>query len=252
MYKIALGIIIVLLLVCLLVLFCVILIRLHIYKITSYQKSIYQKDLDFQKTLTKSIIESQEEIRSTIAGDLHDDIGQQITVLNFQVENLKLDFPEVDVPLENLSSSLAKLSQSVRSTSHRLHPSFSDKERIEKRIQKDLEYLKQSHSIDFSYKYPAYSSELALDHSHILYRMYQEIINNILKHSFADKVDIELRFHPFLLQITDNGKGFAINQNNDKLGLNTLKKRAEIINLELKVFSELQKGTTIQIFENIV
>ncbi|MCQ4142271.1 sensor histidine kinase [Chryseobacterium sp. EO14] len=250
-YKIAIGIIIVTLLVCLLVLFCMILIRLHIHKITNYQKDIHQKDLDFQKTLTQSIMESQEELRSHIAGDLHDDIGQQITVLNFQIENLKLDFPEFNQPLENLSSSLGKLSQSVRSTSHRLHPYFSDKESIEKRIKQDMEYLKQNHTIDFSYIDPDNSpSDFPLEYSHILFRMYQEIINNILKHSGATEVIVKLQFQPqFLLEISDNGKGFILKQENDKLGLNTLKKRAEIITFEVKIVSELQKGTSVQIFE---
>jgi two-component system sensor histidine kinase UhpB len=149
MYKIALGIIIVMMLVCLLVLFCVILIRLHIHKVTNYQKDIHKKDLDFQKTLTQSILESQEELRSQIAGDLHDDIGQQITVINFQIENMKLDFPEINPSLESLSSSLGNLSQSVRSTSHRLHPYLSDKKPIEIRIRQDLDYLKQNNTIHF-------------------------------------------------------------------------------------------------------
>ncbi|WP_375191065.1 sensor histidine kinase [Chryseobacterium sp.] len=250
-YKIAIGIIIVMLLVCLLVLFCMILIRLHIHKITNYQKDIHQKDLDFQKTLTQSIMESQEELRSQIAGDLHDDIGQQITVLNFQIENMKLDHPELNPLLENLSSSLGKLSDSVRSTSHRLHPYFSDKEPIEKRIKQDLEYLKQNHTINFSYIYPKNtSSDFPVEYSHILFRMYQEIINNILKHSEATEVVINLQFRPqFLLEISDNGKGFAMKQEKGKLGLNTLKKRAEIITFEVKIVSELQKGTSVQIFE---
>ncbi|MBB4804733.1 two-component system sensor histidine kinase UhpB [Chryseobacterium defluvii] len=251
MYKIALGIIIVMLLVCLLVMFCVILVRLHIYKVTNYQKDIHQKDLDFQKTLTQSIMESQEELRTQIAGDLHDDIGQQITVLNFQIENMKLDFPEVNPSLRHLSSSLGKLSESVRSTSHRIHPSFSENKSIEKRIRKDLEYLGQNHTIEFSFSCPENeSSEILPEYSHILFRMYQEIINNILKHSGADRVFIKLQFQPyFLLEISDNGKGFIPKHDNAKLGLNTLRKRAEIINFELKVVSELQKGTAIQIFE---
>jgi two-component system sensor histidine kinase UhpB len=57
--------------------------------------------------------------------------------------------------------------------------------------------------------------------------MYQEIINNIMKHSEADKVSVKLQFQPFfLLEISDNGKGFVVKQESDKLGLNTLKKRA--------------------------
>lgn len=251
MYKIALGIIIVMMLVCLLVLFCVILIRLHIHKVTNYQKDIHKKDLDFQKTLTQSILESQEELRTQIAGDLHDDIGQQITVINFQIENMKLDFPEINPSLEPLSASLGNLSQSVRSTSHRLHPYLSDKKPIEIRIRQDLDYLKQNNTIHFSLICPTHdSSDLAPEYTHILFRMYQEIINNIMKHSEADKVIVKLQFHPFfLLEISDNGKGFVLKQESDKLGLNTLKKRAEIINFEINIISKLQKGTLIQVFE---
>ncbi|MEO8255632.1 MAG: hypothetical protein ABI554_14730 [Flavobacterium sp.] len=81
-----------------LVLFCVVLVRFHIYKITNYQK-----DLHFQKVITSSILESEEELRGPIASDLHDDIGQQITILNFQIENFKLDYPELQLPFYKLS-----------------------------------------------------------------------------------------------------------------------------------------------------
>lgn len=250
-YNIAIGIIIVMLLVMLLVLFCVILIRLHINKITKYQNDIHQKEIDIQKILTQSIIENQDEVRNQIATDLHDDVGQQITVLNLGIENLKLDHPEIQSSLDHLTDSLFQMSQSVRMVSHRLHSSFSEKDSLQIRIEKDLEHIKKSRKLNIVFQFmESEISNLSNSYSQIIFRMYQEIINNILKHSKASQVEIELIYQPkFVLKITDNGTGFTFSSIKKGLGLINLKKRAEIINFDFIIESEPQKGTTIQIKE---
>jgi glucose-6-phosphate-specific signal transduction histidine kinase len=88
---IAFGIIISLLFISLVVLFCVIIIKLYVQKIKKYNKELYQKDLDHERNLNTTIVETQEQVLQNISQELHDDAGQQLTVINFQLENLKLD-----------------------------------------------------------------------------------------------------------------------------------------------------------------
>lgn len=250
-YQIAIGIIIVMLLVMLLILFCVILVRLHINKITKYQREIHQQDLDFQTMLTESIIESQEEVRNQIASDLHDDVGQKITILNLGIENLKLDHPEFEDSLEELTDSLMQISESVRSTSHRLHTQFYDGDSLAARILKDINYLSKKTAIKINFNYPINEiPKIADDYLHIIFRMYQEIINNSIKHSKASRIEINLFYDPkFILRITDNGKGFSQEKVKSGIGIINLKKRAEIINFNFLISSTPQKGTVAQIEE---
>ena len=117
---IALGIIISLLFISLVVVFCAVLIKLYIKKINEHN----QKEIQFQKTLNASILETQEQLLNSISQDLHDDAGQQLTVINFQLENLKLDINDIDNKLEAVSTSVAQLANSLRKISHSLNPNW--------------------------------------------------------------------------------------------------------------------------------
>lgn len=118
--NVAFGIIIGLLFVSLLILFCVLIIKLYIHKVNSYTRVIYEKDLAFQRTLTETILETQEHVLKDISQELHDDAGQQLTYINFLVENLKLDVPHMEEPFSEVSQAITNLSNSVRRISHSL------------------------------------------------------------------------------------------------------------------------------------
>jgi glucose-6-phosphate-specific signal transduction histidine kinase len=84
-FKIALGILLSIAFTCLIFLFCLALIKLYIKKIKEHN----QKELNFQKELNTTIIETQEQVLNNISQDLHDDAGQQLTYINLQLEYLK-------------------------------------------------------------------------------------------------------------------------------------------------------------------
>jgi signal transduction histidine kinase len=121
MDNIIFGVIIGFILISMILFFCVILIRVYFTKIKKYTQLIYQKDIDFQKSLTSAIVETQEQVLHNISQDLHDDAGQQLTYINFQLENIKIDQPQIAEQIEPLSQSLGLLSQSIRSISHSLN-----------------------------------------------------------------------------------------------------------------------------------
>jgi signal transduction histidine kinase len=116
-FKTAFGIIICLLFISLVVIFCVVLIKLYIQKTKEYNL----KNFDFQKTLNKTIIETQEQVFENISQDLHDDIGQQLTFVNFQLEKIKLDNESPDEDLDKLSHSIAQIAKSIRDLSHSMN-----------------------------------------------------------------------------------------------------------------------------------
>ena len=82
-----------------------------------------------------------------------------------------------------------------------------------------------------------------------LYRLAQESVNNILKHSHAQEFAIALQYETdqVTLHIQDNGIGFDITQSTSGMGLSNLRERAEAINAQLDIISAPEKGTTIQV-----
>lgn len=253
---IALGIFIGFLFLCLIVLFCVLIIKLYINKVTNYTKLIYQKDIDFQKSLNTTILETQEQVFANISGELHDDAGQQLTYINIQIENLKLDLPHLEDQLKPLSQSVNNLSKSIRRISHSLNNQILLQQDLIKAIAAEIERINKNRRIEFVFKFDNASKRNFNNNQQIvLYRIFQECINNILKHSRATQVQIDIVYQPqFIMTIADNGKGFdykSKQENNQTLGLNSISNKAKIIDFVATFYSNPTEGTTITITEQI-
>ncbi|WP_162127736.1 sensor histidine kinase [Flavobacterium phycosphaerae] len=249
-YRIAIGIVIGLLFICLAVLFCVLLIKLYIKKIKEYNA----KEVAFQKTVSQTIIETQEQVLQNISQDLHDDAGQQLTYINFQLENLKLDSPELKNTLEPLSQSVNQLSQTIRGISHGLNNQLVMQQDVIKAIAAEVKRLQKNTKTSLSYSFEELGKkEFTVNEKIFIYRIFQECMNNCFKHAKASEIKISISIRPqFEMKIEDNGQGF----NQDKtavktsLGLTNMKARAQSINYQLVLTSNPGLGTTITLTEN--
>jgi signal transduction histidine kinase len=244
------GILISIAFISLIVLFCILLVQLYIKKIKDHNL----KELDFQKTLNKTIIETQEQVLQNISQDLHDDAGQQLTYINFQIENLKLDSLELQQSLAPVSESLGKLSQSIRSISHSLNNQLVVQQDLIKAISAEIKRIEKNSKINISLSIPSKSKRsFAINEKIIIYRIFQECVNNCLKHSKASAIDVALKSLPtFEMTIRDNGIGFDTMKKNNKpsLGILSMNSRAKDIGYNLQISSVPGKGTTITLSEN--
>lgn len=249
-FKIALGILLSIALTCIIFLFCLALVKLYIKKIKQHN----QKELLFQKELNTAIIETQEQVLNNISQELHDDAGQQLTYINFQIENIKLDKPELNAQLEPLSQSLGNLSQSIRTISHSLNNQLLMQEDIIKAITTEVERLQKNPKINFQLQVDEPVQKMFTTNEKIvIYRIFQEIINNALKHAKATEIIISITASDlFRMTIQDNGKGFDNAQlsNTQSLGLFNMKNRSSILDYDLKIESTLGEGTQICLSEN--
>ncbi|KFF03171.1 sensor histidine kinase [Flavobacterium reichenbachii] len=254
MNQVVIGIIIAFIFIGLILTFCVILIRLYFNKIKKYTELLHEKDLNFQKAITQTVIETQEQVLNNISNDLHDDAGQQLTYINFQIENIKLDSPELGETLEPVSQSLGNLSKSIRSISHALNSQLLVQQDLIKAIATEIKRLKKNSKIDISYSFEEMEVKRFDDNEKIIiYRIFQECINNVFKHAKASKLNIFITTSPdFKMIISDNGKGFDSIDKKDKLslGLINMANRADSIAYHLAVESQVGSGTEITLSEN--
>lgn len=252
--NIAFGIIIGLLFVGILILFCILMIKLYIRKIQGYTRVIYEKDLAFQRALTETIMETQEHVLNDISQELHDDAGQQITYINFLIENLKLDAVNTTLPLEELSQAVSNLSGSVRRISHSLSGQQLIQQNIVHAIEAETIRLNQLNSLTVSFYTDNFDTKnLGSNKQIVIFRIFQETINNILKHSGATAIRISIQTHPrFSLIVTDNGKGFdylTVKQTAKGMGLRNLESRADLVGFNVAIHSAEGDGTTINLTE---
>ncbi|MFT3796207.1 sensor histidine kinase [Flavobacterium sp.] len=254
MGDIVIGIVIGMIFISLVLSFCVVLIRLYFIKIKNYTSLLYQKDLDFQKALNLTIIETQEQVLNNISQDLHDDAGQQLTYINLQLENLKLDSEELQQTLTPVSESVANLSQSIRNISHALNNQLLMQQDLFKAMQAESKRLQHNGKINITFSIKGKNREtFTLNEKIFIYRIFQEALNNCFKHAKASKIDIHIQNSPgFSMVLSDDGIGFEPKNAGDKisLGIKSMKQRAEIINYTLDIESAPMKGTTVKLFEN--
>lgn len=205
-----------------------------------------EKDLRFEKELATSQVEMKEQTLNYIGQELHDDLGQKLSVVRLRQNQLipKLTNAEKE-ELSELNELLGECIQDVRNLSKTLITEqimhFGLVESIEREIDKikklrllKINLMTQKHDIDITPK-----------HGLILFRIIQESINNILKHSRAKNVIILLEdcHETVQITITDNGKGFNTDLMNDGSGLKNMELRAKLIHAEFSIQSKLEEGT---------
>ncbi len=251
--NVAIGILVGLLFISIVVMFCIVLIKLYIRKIKKYNALIFEKEIAYHKNLNSSILETQEQLLKSISQDLHDDAGQQLTVINFQLENLKLDFPDNQKLLEPVTNSVTQLAHSLREISHLLNPGWLRDNGLFNAIETEINRIKKQKSITIEFLKEENTLDCPTETQMVLFRIFQEILNNILKHAKASKISIRISTTPkLIMEIADNGVGFnlsEIQKSTTSLGLQNMMERAKIINFDTTVTSSPNKGTTVRISE---
>jgi signal transduction histidine kinase len=201
----------------------------------------------------------QEEERRRLARELHDDTAQALIALSLGLDGLnraigKLDLSEKDAQwLANLQDLADHTLEGVRRACRDLRPSVLD----DLGLRAALEWLSDSSSsrgIPCNFIYAGLSLPTTPEVEIALFRIVQEAISNILRHSQATQAYVELRYLPQLLQLTvrDNGNGFSTGQQLDHnsqggLGLVGMRERAILIGANLKIISSPGEGCTVDL-----
>lgn len=186
------------------------------------------------------------------AQEIHDNLGHLSNLVHIHLK-LLLENPleEHKSKIEEISTLVEELNQEIRQLSINLTAMGDAPEVLEKRLLKEIHRLKKLNLFQLEYIELEHWPALSEWKSHILFRMIQEILNNVLKHSQANLVHIEAsQTGSFLnIHLKDNGIGYDPTQKSEKphLGITHLYDRARTINAQLQVSSRRQEGTSVHI-----
>lgn len=194
-----------------------------------------------QRDFSQKLIASLDDERSRISRDLHDDIGQSLSIAKSKI-NLYNKGQITD--LSDLEVGLGEVIQQARNLSHQLHPSYLEKIGLKRSVKSLLERVEESSGVITSCELESRIDDLDLFKQTQLYRILQECLNNTLKHAKAKSVKCSIQKvegeYRFLYQ--DNGRGFDTNQQQFGLGMMTIKERSQKIDGRVTVTSQPQKG----------
>lgn len=195
-----------------------------------------------QRKFSRELIENLDEERLRISRDLHDDIGQSLSIAKSKVNLFKKG--QID-NLEGLEENLGDIIQQARMLSHRLHPSYLEKIGLKRSIVSLLDKIEKNTGIITSYEIDSSVDNLSLVKQTQVYRILQECINNTIKHAEAKsvKVLVNKEEDEFIFVYRDNGKGVDLSSSkNQGLGMMTIKERVSKLKGKLQLLSQPKKG----------
>lgn len=210
------------------------------------------------ENLSSEIIKTQENERKRISRELHDGIGQILTAIKINLEIRKnkkeVDIKKIAKETEENIKLIERVIEDLRRISHDLRPSMLDDFGLLSTIQSYVKDYEQLTGLQVVLNLDLQNKEAFLPDQEInLFRIIQEGLSNIAKHSKATKASIKLFLSngEINLEIEDNGIGFDINKIEDfqpkdfSFGLLNMKERCKILGGELKIISHLNKGTKL-------
>ena len=197
----------------------------------------------------------REEERTTIAREIHDELGQVLTVLKIQLTLLGNKLSPDQVLLKEKVNSLSDLIdqsvESVQKISAKLRPTILDELGLIAAIEWQAEEFEKLTNINCSVVLPKEELNLTTEKSTALFRIFQEALTNIARHSEAKKVSISLLTEnsALHLEIFDDGKGITSEQLKDfkSLGLRGMEERAMIFGGQVTFDSIIGKGTKVKV-----
>ena len=209
----------------------------------------------FRQTLLESQLEIREQTMQTIGADLHDNIGQLLSLTSLTLNSVKLE--DAEKAQQKIDAALDLTMRSIKEM--RLLGKLLQGEQLIglglcEAIRYEINWIEKSGQYIVNYDIrgdqPAQNNP---DKDLILFRILQEVFNNIIKHSKASEISIKLTYNQaaIRLQVIDNGAGFDINhlpEDQKGMGLMNIQKRAEIVGGEVFIQSQPGEGTCIEIF----
>lgn len=223
------------------------------------QQRIRELEKNKQLVAVDSMLKGQEEERSRLAKDLHDGLGGLLSGVKFSLSNMKDNLIITPDNMAVFERSLDMIDTSIkelRRVAHNMMPEMLTKFGLDEALKEYCNTINSTKLINV--KYQSHGMEARIDKSTeiIIYRIIQELLNNILKHAAATETFVQLIREDSRLNVVveDNGNGFdtALLINNKGAGLTSIQSRVDYLKGQLDFHSEQGKGTLINIEFNIL
>lgn len=226
---------------------------------TTFANAIYYKNNETlsralklqERNRIEAVIESQEKERQRIARELHDSLGQILALSKINLSRLNIESlePENQNLLSNITNLIDESCREVRTISHNLMPPDLVNNSLAEILENLVNKNRLTSRIVYEFNSHISYEQLSIACKFTLYRVLQEILQNIIKHAAANRVIISIsQSGDYInLLVEDNGKGFDTNLTNLGLGLKNIHSRIKLLNGYLDIDSSINNGTAFNV-----
>lgn len=217
------------------------------------QKALFELELrEEQRKRFAEVLTAQEQEQARIAGDLHDSLGHLISAAKLNLSVLEASTDRQQQLLQNLNKIVDEAGFEARNLAHRIMPQSLSELGLKESLRELATRINKTGKITISLQADTLDeSSLSQGKKIALYRISQELLNNMIKHANATHIQIVLKSHnqSTELRISDNGQGFDVNEmeKSQGLGWRNNKSRIEILKGEFRIESTKGAGTGITI-----
>ena len=202
--------------------------------------------------LAQKLISTQESTLLHISRELHDEFGQILTAIGSMLSRARNHLPE-DSPLRAELREVSEIAQStldkVRSLSQALHPVMLDEAGLESTIDWYIPVVERQTGINISYAKSGTPFPIDGNVGVHIYRILQEALNNVARHSGTGDAWVRLRFlaQALELEVEDHGAGFAEQSARSGIGLVAMRERAELLGGSIEFLKPAEGGTLVRL-----
>jgi signal transduction histidine kinase len=201
------------------------------------------------------LIKAQEEERSRVGRDLHDDLSQRVAVFSIELEQLRRKIPgerdDLTGSIMSLITRVQDLASDIHRLSYELHPFKLDTLGLSAAIKALCEEISNHRDLEIKFQQKGFPAALSPDITLCIYRIAQEALHNIVKHSGAREAKLTLTktSEAVRFRVVDRGTGFDIDaaKMKKRLGLLSMKERLRLVGGELSIRSRPAEGTQIDV-----
>lgn len=203
----------------------------------------------YEQEIVNSRLEIQEQTLKNVGWELHDNIGQLLSVAKMQLNMVGrvLVEPAKD-QVKEIGEIVGDTLKEVRSLSKSLNNEVVGYMGLENSIANELDRFQRLKILETEFTIIGEKKDVQQKDAIIIFRILQEFFSNVIKHAKASKLDVKLRYEDALyIEVVDDGKGFDIESVDKNSGLFNMKSRAELIGTEYKLNSIVGQGTELSI-----
>jgi len=221
-------------------------------KKTSYLLKQRETQLLFEEEITKSKLEIQEQALQNISWEIHDNVGQLLSVAKMQLNMMQFGLPEEHQEgIQETGDIIGKSLQELRGLAKSLNPETIKNKGLIESITQEVERYNRLNFIKASIEVSDEFFNLSNEKEIIIFRILQEFCNNTLKYAKASSLKIDFNFDNDCLNIIaeDNGIGFDVTDKSKQtgIGLINIKSRGELIGAKIDLKSDKNSGTKLYI-----
>lgn len=231
----------------------IILFNISQRRILAEQQVAHENELEFQKELLKSNIETQEKERTRIARELHDDIGSKLNVINLNIRLLKGIYEkggDPEVVLDHINTAMNSSIERTRDISHELMPPILAKFGVQSALSSLATSINRTGQLrvelEIEQEWPGL---IKMKELHI-YRIIQELTTNTLKHAKANNISIQSTVNNNELNITYSDDGVGIKDRvtfMNGMGISNINARSKLLNAQSNLNTEITKGMQFEL-----